>query len=56
MSESIDDVDVSILLSDLKSDVFEYKVQYAKRIGMIALAIGPEKTRKELLASISGFI
>jgi hypothetical protein len=53
MSNSSDDIDVALLLNDLKSDVFEYKLQFAKRLGMIVLAVGPERARNELLSIIS---
>jgi hypothetical protein len=55
MSES-EEINVPLLLGDLRSDNFDYKIQFAKRIGMIALAIGPERTRNELLVHIPGFL
>jgi hypothetical protein len=44
-----DNFDLASILGDLKSDVFEHKMNCARRLGMIALAVGPEKTRKEFL-------
>ena len=46
---------VSLLLGDLRSDNLEHRIACAKRLGMIALAIGPEKTRTELLNTLQGF-
>ncbi|KAA6400935.1 MAG: putative Serine/threonine-protein phosphatase 2A 65 kDa regulatory subunit A [Streblomastix strix] len=46
---------VPLLLGDLRSEVFEHKLGCAKRLSMISLAIGPERTRNELLTLISDF-
>ena len=47
---------IPLLLGDLRSDNLEHRIACAKRLGMIALAIGPEKTRSELLPSLEGLI
>ena len=47
---------IPLLLGDLRSDNLEHRIACATRLGMIALAIGPEKTRSELLPSLVGLV
>ena len=54
-SSTVDDNQlIPLLLGDLHADLLEHRIACAKRLGMIALAIGPEKTRTELLPSLLG--
>ncbi|KAK2962101.1 putative Serine/threonine-protein phosphatase 2A 65 kDa regulatory subunit A beta [Blattamonas nauphoetae] len=54
-SSSDDPLSIPLLLGDLRVDVYDYKVSCAKRLGMIAIAIGPERTRKELLTLLPDY-
>lgn len=45
---------VSYLLSDFRSEVIDYRIACAKRLSTIALALGPQRLRDELLPVISG--
>lgn len=45
---------IPLLLGDLRADQLDYRIICAKRLGMIALAIGPERTRNELLTALPG--
>jgi hypothetical protein len=50
-----DNFDLAAILGDLKSDVFEHKMNCARRLGMISLAEGPERTRNEFLPLLKSF-
>lgn len=46
---------VEHLLGDLRSELIEYKIACAKRLSTIALALGPQRLRSELLPALTGF-
>ena len=53
MAELDESITVSKLLSDFKSDSIDLKIACAQRLSTIALALGPERLRNELLPALS---
>lgn len=45
---------INLLTEELKSDEVETRIKTMKRIKTIARALGPEKTRSELLPFLNG--
>lgn len=54
MDKLDESMSVSYLLSDFRSEVIDYRIACAKRLSTIALALGPQRLRDELLPVISG--
>jgi hypothetical protein len=54
--ENISEVTASSLLEDLKSADSKVKVNAIRSLGLIAFALGKERTRNELIPFLSGEI
>ena len=58
MDKTSDDylLDIAFLMNSFKADELMLRLAAIRRLPVIAEAIGPERTRKELIPFISSFI
>jgi len=46
---------IAVLIDELKNDDIQLRLNSVRRLGTIALALGPDRTRNELLPLLKGF-